>query len=113
GRHNRGKGHFAADALVGGAVLLPYFVQVQKYLKDVQVRAQVLTRILSLLPESGRVMIVAHSLGSVIAADLLRRLPVGLEVAGMVTIGSPLAHGGFDVEKLRETLDEPPTNLAW
>jgi hypothetical protein len=49
----------------------------------------------------------------VIAADLVRRLPAGLDVAGMVTIGSPLANGNFDVDKLRETLREPPTNLAW
>ncbi|WP_244275041.1 hypothetical protein [Rathayibacter oskolensis] len=31
----------------------------------------------------------------------------------MVTIGSPLAHGRFDVDKLRENLKEPPANLAW
>ena len=58
-------------------------------------------------------MIVGHSLGSVIAADLLQRLPAGLEVVGMVTIGSPLASGRFDVDKLRESMQEPPTNLAW
>ncbi|GAA1764152.1 hypothetical protein GCM10009712_10840 [Pseudarthrobacter sulfonivorans] len=31
----------------------------------------------------------------------------------MVTIGSPLASGRFDVEKLRESMQEPPANLAW
>lgn len=48
-----------------------------------------------------------------IAADLLIRLPVGLEVVGMVTIGSPLANGSFDVDRMRASLKEPPTNLAW
>lgn len=113
GRHNRGNGHGVSDALVGMAVGLPYFAQARNYLMDRQIRAQVLTRVLSKLPESGRLVIVGHSLGSVIAADLVTRLPVGLEVVGMVTIGSPLANGNFDVDKLQETLKEPPTNLAW
>lgn len=113
GRHNRGEGLLGVDAAVGMAVGLPQFGQARNYLKNAQIRAQVLNRILTKLPASGRVVIVGHSLGSVIAADLVRRLPIGLEVAGMVTIGSPLANGGFDVDKLRETLKEPPTNLAW
>ncbi|WP_104090822.1 alpha/beta hydrolase [Cryobacterium sp. N19] len=111
GRPDRGTGLVGANAAVG--VGLSFVKQAQNYLKNPQIRAQVLNRILSKLPESGRLVIVGHSLGSVIAADLLRRLPVGLEVAGMVTIGSPLANGGFDVDKLREALNEPPTNLGW
>ena len=113
GRHDRGTGWLGGDVVVGAAVGLPIFKQAQNYLKNPQIRAQVLNRILSRLPESGRLVIVGHSLGSVIAADLLRRLPVGLEVAGLITVGSPLANGGFDVDKLREDLKEPPTNLAW
>ncbi len=31
----------------------------------------------------------------------------------MITIGSPLASGRFEVDKLRESMQEPPTNLAW
>ena len=113
GRHDRGNGQPGGDAVIGVAVGLPFFKQAHNYLKDPEIRAQVLHRILTKLPESGRLVIVGHSLGSVIAADLGRRLPPGLEVAGMVTIGSPLANGSFDVDKLRETLKEPPTNLAW
>ncbi|KQV08145.1 alpha/beta fold hydrolase [Leifsonia sp. Root112D2] len=113
GRHDPGNGQPGGDALIGAAVGLPFFKQAHNYLRNPQIRAQVLNRILAKLPESGRLVIVGHSLGSVIAADLVRRLPVGLEVAGLVTIGSPLANGSFDVDKLRETLKEPPTNLAW
>ncbi|MCW4384458.1 hypothetical protein OH146_01570 [Salinibacterium sp. SYSU T00001] len=113
GRHDHGSGHAAGDALIDGAMFLPQFVQAQKYIKEPEVRAQVLTRILGLLPETGRLVVVAHSLGSVIAADLLRRLPIGLEVVGMITMGSPLANGNFDVDKLRNSLEEPPANLAW
>lgn len=113
GRHDHGNGQLGGDAVIGAAIGLPPFKQAHSYLRNPQIRAQVLNRILSKLPESGRVVIVGHSLGSVIAADLVRRLPVGIKVAGMVTIGSPLANGSFDVDKLRETLIDPPTNLAW
>lgn len=113
GRHDRGDGWLGGDAVVNLAVGLPPFGQVGNYMNKPQIRAQVLNRILKALPESGRLVIVGHSLGSVIAADLVRRLPVGLDVVGLVTIGSPLANGNFDVDKLRETLKEPPTNLAW
>jgi len=113
GRHDRGNGQLGGDAVINLAVGLPPFVQARNYMASPQIRAQVLRRILTKLPETGRLVIVGHSLGSVIAADLLRRLPVGLDVVGMVTIGSPLANANFDVDKLRETLKEPPTNLAW
>lgn len=113
GRHDRGNGYVGSDIVVDAAVALPSFDQARNYVSNPKIRAQVLERILSKLPPSGRLVIVGHSLGSVIAADIVRRLPVGLEVAGMVTIGSPLASGAFDVDKLRDTLSEPPTNLAW
>jgi pimeloyl-ACP methyl ester carboxylesterase len=113
GRPERGKGHFARDAVVDVAVLQAPFVQAHNYVNDPLIRAHVLHRILKTLPESGPIVIIGHSLGSVIAADLLRRLPIGLHVAGLITIGSPLANGSFNVDKLRETLKEPPTNLAW
>ena len=113
GRHDHGAGWPGAHAVVEGSAALPSFAQARNYLKNPPIRAQVLTRILRALPESGKLVIVGHSLGSVIAADLLRRLPTKLEVVGMVTIGSPLAHGSFAVDKLRDSLKEPPTNLGW
>ncbi len=113
GRHSAGQGWFGADVVINVATITPFFKQVENYLKNDQIRAQVLHRILRELPDSGRIVIVAHSLGSVIGADLLRRLPPGLNIAGMVTIGSLLAHGHFDVDKLKATLKEPPTDLAW
>ena len=112
GRHNPGSGVFI-DPAVSASVKLPQFKQARNYLTDPKIRAQVLNKILARLPQTGRIVIVGHSLGSIIAADLIRRLPIGLDVVGMVTIGSPLAHAGFDVDKLRESLREPPTNLGW
>lgn len=111
-RHDRGGGP-AVDAVVSAAVVDPRLVQVRNYIRDPRVRAHVLRRVLDTLPESGQLTIVGHSLGSVIAADLLRRLPAGLEVAGLLTIGSPLAISYFDVDRLYQNLAEPPTNLAW
>lgn len=113
GRQDRGEGYVGGDALVDLAVATPFFAQARNYLTDEKIRAQVLNRILSKLPDSGRIVLAGHSLGSVIAADLVRRLPEGIEVAGMVTIGSPLASESFGVDNLRDTLREPPTNLAW
>lgn len=113
GRHNQGNGWGGAESVVNASASLPGFGQVRQYLGNADVRAQVLQLVLNKLPESGRIVIVGHSLGSVIAADLLQRLPTGLEVVGMVTIGSPLASGRFDVDKLRDTMQEPSTNLAW
>jgi len=113
GRHDGGNTIIGTDAYIGAAVATPPFAQARNYLTKKEIRAQVLHRILDAVPQSGKIVIVGHSLGSVIAADLLRRLPAGLEVAGMVTIGSPLAHGSFDVEDLRAALSEPPTNLLW
>ena len=87
--------------------------QANNYTKQRKIRAWVLDRALKKLPSSGQVVIVGHSLGSVIAADLLRRLPPDLEVVGMVTIGSPLAHEALRVGPVRDLLAEPPANLAW
>ncbi|WP_291339875.1 alpha/beta hydrolase [Corynebacterium sp.] len=113
GRHTGGRHIPLADAVINVAVGVPNFAQARNYLADQRVRAGVLTRILEELPGEGRILIVGHSLGSVIAADLVRRLPVGLEVTGLVTVGSPLTNQQFDVDKLRQELAVPPTNLAW
>lgn len=113
GRHQRGTGWFGANLVTGAALAQHHFIQANNYLNKPQIRAQVLRRVLRRLPQSGRLVIVGHSLGSVIAADLVRRLPVGLNVVGMATVGSPLAHPLFDVDRLGETLKEPPTNLGW
>ncbi|GGL87018.1 hypothetical protein [Glutamicibacter protophormiae] len=113
GRHNAGKGTWLGDTLVNATVGFPFFKQADNYLHNPAIRANVLQRILDQVPTSGQVVLVGHSLGSVIAADLVRRLPAAVEVVGMVTLGSPLASGKFNVDDLRKTLKEPPTNLSW
>lgn len=113
GHQDRGNGYIGGDVTVDAAVNLRPFVQARNYLKDAAIRAQVLNRVLSKIPTEGEIVIVGHSLGSVIAADVISRLPKGVRVRGMVTIGSPLASETFGVDKLRDNLREPPSNLDW
>lgn len=102
-----------ANTIVDIAFETHPFKQAHNYLHDEQARARVLSRVLDALPASGELLIVGHSLGSVVAADLIRRLPTSLRVVGMITIGSPLASGSVRSTDLRESMQEPPTNLGW
>jgi pimeloyl-ACP methyl ester carboxylesterase len=63
--------------------------QVRGYIRDDKVRADVMRHILDHLPSYGEIILVAHSLGSVIAIDLLDHLPEKLHVRRFITIGSP------------------------
>lgn len=63
--------------------------QVRRYVRDDKVRANVMNHILDYLPTYGDVLLIAHSLGSVIAIDLLDHLHENLHVKRFVTIGSP------------------------
>lgn len=111
--HDPGVKWIGPDRLVSIAFETPPFKQAHNYLHNERIRAGVLRRVLDRTPRSGKLVIVGHSLGSVIAADLLRRLPTGVEVVGMVTIGSPLGNGGVDVDDLRDAMRQAPTNLGW
>lgn len=64
---------------------------VRAYQHDSQVRWAVQKSVLSQVPKTGSVTIIAHSLGSVVAVDILKMLPPTLEVSLLLTIGSPLA----------------------
>ncbi|MGI8522794.1 MAG: hypothetical protein ACR2K3_05710 [Nocardioides sp.] len=88
--------------------------QARRYLDDDATRANTLHRVLAALPESGPIVLVAHSLGSIIAADLVTRLPARIEVVGMITLGSPAGHLGLHKGSDRlEVLREPLPHVAW
>ncbi|MFC7105631.1 trypsin-like serine peptidase [Nonomuraea rubra] len=70
------------------------FADVAAYLDDPQVRETVLDCVLEDLPRAGRLVLVAHSLGTVVAMDLLTRLGPAVEVELLVTAGSPLGLDG-------------------
>lgn len=63
--------------------------QVRRYVRDEKVRADVMNHILDSLPSYGDLVLIAHSLGSVIAIDLLDHLHANLHVRRFITIGSP------------------------
>ncbi len=88
--------------------------QARRYLDDEATRANTLHRVLAALPESGPIVLVAHSLGSIIAADLVTRLPPGIDVVGMITLGSPAGHLGLHRGSDRlEVLREPLPHVEW
>ncbi|UZJ24877.1 hypothetical protein RHODO2019_17545 [Rhodococcus antarcticus] len=84
-----------ADGMVGAGadvalgVDLGVLRQVNNYVCSEGVRGAVLRRILSHIPTRGEIVLVAHSLGSVIAIDLLDHLPPSIHVSRFITIGSP------------------------
>jgi pimeloyl-ACP methyl ester carboxylesterase len=71
------------------------FPEVVCYMGDRSARYSAWSQVLKQLPQDGPVIAVAHSLGSVVMADLLHRLPEGLTLDLLVTIGSPLAFNRY------------------
>ncbi|MER6187965.1 serine protease [Streptomyces sp. NPDC001652] len=63
---------------------------VAAYLDDPGVRDAVLNTVLATMPTSGELVLVTHSLGTVVGMDLISRLAPELDVSLLVTAGSPL-----------------------
>lgn len=83
--------------------------QVHAYLTDANLRAQALARVTDQIQADTRV-VVAHSLGSVVAYEALCAGP-GHQVRALVTIGSPLGIPNLILHRLQPaplTLDGPP-----
>ncbi|MGW3349032.1 trypsin-like peptidase domain-containing protein [Nonomuraea rubra] len=86
----RGLGWLADTTELDRLLIAAIFADVAAYLDDRQVREAVLDCVLGDLPRSGRLVLVTHSLGTVVAMDLLTRLDPAVEVELLVTAGSPL-----------------------
>ncbi|MGV9539836.1 trypsin-like peptidase domain-containing protein [Nocardia beijingensis] len=71
-------------------IIAQVFRDVAMYLADERVRQAVLDCVLETFPASGRLTLVSHSLGTVVAMDVLTRLQPQLDVAVLLTLGSPL-----------------------
>ena len=80
----------AARSGLDGIIIARIFKDVASYLDNDQTRRRVLDTVMDAVPNSGRLVLVSHSLGTVVAVDLLSRLPAELEVELFVTAGSPL-----------------------
>ncbi|NUP30498.1 MAG: serine protease, partial [Streptomycetaceae bacterium] len=78
--------HSGVDRLVVAAA----FRDVAMFLDDTRVRDEVLACVRDTVPASGGIVLVAHSLGTVVGMDLLAGLGGGPTVTGLVTVGAPL-----------------------
>ncbi|OXS31113.1 trypsin-like serine peptidase [Streptomyces sp. XY006] len=86
---------------------------VDLYLGDGAVRQAVLDSVLETMPTSGELVLVTHSLGTVVGMDLLTRLPEGLDPVLMVTAGSPLGLDGVNERLLARGPHRPPRVRDW
>jgi pimeloyl-ACP methyl ester carboxylesterase len=68
-----------------------FLAPVRRYQDQPDCRWAAQRAVLDQLPTTGSIILIAHSLGSVVAVDLLTKLPADLHVDLLVTIGSPLA----------------------
>lgn len=66
------------------------FRDVAAYLDDRRIRDEVLNCVLETMPDSGEVVLVSHSLGTVVGLDLVTRLSPGVNAVHLTTAGSPL-----------------------
>ncbi|WP_327090522.1 serine protease [Nonomuraea sp. NBC_01738] len=88
----------AATTGLDRVLIAAIFHDVAAYLDAPAVRQAVLDTVTETLPTSGQAVIVSHSLGTVVAMDLMTRLPGNLEVPLLITLGSPL---GLDTVQTR------------
>ncbi|MGX4688296.1 trypsin-like serine peptidase [Streptomyces sp. JNUCC 63] len=66
------------------------FRDVAAYLDDRRIRGEVLDCVLETMPDEGEVVLVSHSLGTVVGMDLTTRLSPGVTAMHLTTAGSPL-----------------------
>lgn len=85
-----------------GEVAVGWFMQdVEQYFSDEDLRGKAIQRIVEAVNEAGdEVILIGHSLGTVVAYDALRRHPE-LTVRGYVSLGSPLG-----LPTVRRSLEE-------
>ncbi|MEW2611452.1 serine protease [Streptomyces sp. NPDC047880] len=86
---------------------------VDLYLGDGAVRQAVLDGVMETMPTSGELVLVTHSLGTVVGMDLLNRLPEGLDPVLLVTAGSPLGLDGVNERLLTRGPHQPPRVRDW
>ncbi|KOU61532.1 peptidase [Streptomyces sp. MMG1533] len=66
------------------------FRDVAAYLDDRRIREEVLGCVLETMPDAGEVVLVSHSLGTVVGLDLTTRLSPGVDLVHLTTAGSPV-----------------------
>ncbi|MCZ2826678.1 MULTISPECIES: hypothetical protein [unclassified Modestobacter] len=97
------------EAVIAAGILQLH--QVRRYIENEGLRGAILRRVLEHLPASGEIVLVGHSLGSVVAVDLLDHLPGGVTVKRFITIGSP-AGSSFIHENCERLLKKFPYGIV-
>ncbi|HXH34347.1 MAG TPA: hypothetical protein VNJ54_08040, partial [Plantibacter sp.] len=92
---------------VAPAVASQALKEVGTYCKSRPRRHACLRSVLAQVPERGDLIVVAHSLGSVLALDLIYHLRAAVDVKLLVTVGSPLGRD-FVRSHLRRVRDRFP-----
>lgn len=103
----------AARSGLDSALIGAIFKDVAAYLDNERVRKSVLDAVLTDVPTSGELILVSHSLGTVVAMDLLTQLPREVDVRLLVTAGSPLGMDGVYRKLLAGGPSRPERVGAW
>ncbi|MFG2222052.1 trypsin-like peptidase domain-containing protein [Streptomyces sp. NPDC048644] len=112
-RLRRQLGWLAARTDLDEWVIAATLSDVAAYLGDRQIRGRVLDCVLETLPATGALVWVTHSLGTVVAMDLVSRLPAGLRPLTLVTVGSPLGLDAVHRRLLRPGTERPASVTDW
>ncbi|MFF3940448.1 trypsin-like serine peptidase [Streptomyces phaeofaciens] len=83
-------GWLAARSDLDAWAIALLFRDVAAYLDDQRIRDEVLGCVLEMMPDAGEVVLVSHSLGTVVGLDLTTRLSPGVDLVHLTTAGSPL-----------------------
>ncbi|MFE9789697.1 trypsin-like serine peptidase [Nocardia salmonicida] len=103
----------AARSGLDSALIGAIFKDVAAYLDNERVRKSVLDTVLTDTPTDGELILVSHSLGTVVAMDLLTQLPRELNVRLLVTAGSPLGLDGVYRKLLSGGASRPERVGEW
>ncbi|THA82601.1 serine protease [Streptomyces sp. A0592] len=107
-------GWLAAKTDVDALAIATVFRDVDAYLGDQAVRDAVLDRVAEEIPHEGELVLVTHSLGTVVGMDLVaNRLPPGMKVTLLVTAGSPLGMNAVTSRLIPPGTDRPGAVREW
>ncbi|MFC9822766.1 trypsin-like serine peptidase [Streptomyces erythrochromogenes] len=107
-------GWLAAKTDVDALAIATIFRDVDAYLNDQAVRDAVLDRVAEEIPHEGELVLVTHSLGTVVGMDLVaKRLRPGMKVTLLVTAGSPLGMNAVTSRLIPPGTERPGVVREW
>jgi len=95
---------------IGSHAIDEFTRDVSVYLTNGNVRRRIDDMIRAVIPDDEPCLVVGHSLGSVVAYNVLRQLPAGSAIR-YVTVGSPLGIGA--IQRQLDTLAMPSRVAHW